>query len=215
MIKKSLHLANSILTSGRRPRFRRLTDLVIALLVLGVLTLMVARVPPQQVVGKLEGIVSVIDGDSLVLDGVRIRLKGIDAPELDQTCTKNSPDKDSAEDANGVYSCGEQARYFLIQLIGDRTVACDSLGRDRYGRVLARCMAGETGLNPAMVEAGWAIAYGDYHAQERQARREGKGLWRGDFISPQEWRRATEEATKPSQKMLSCFWNWLRSWLQF
>ena len=119
-----------------------------------------------------------IDGDSLELGGRRIRLIGIDAPEYRQTCEK----------AGGTTSCGRRAHAELKFLVSGKRVECESVGFDRYDRTLARCRAGETDLGAAMVRAGWAIAYGDYRGEERQARRNRAGIWAGEFIEPEDWR---------------------------
>src|SRR5215212_9917798 len=76
-----------------------------------------------------EGRASVADGDTLRLQGVAIRLKGIDAPELHQTCSLDGRP----------YRCGETSREALAERVAGRPVACRIEGRDRYGRSLARC----------------------------------------------------------------------------
>ena len=119
-----------------------------------------------------------IDGDSLELGGRRVRLLGIDAPELRQTCRKSG----------GTTPCGQRAYAELKFIISGKHVECESFGYDRYDRTLAKCRAGETDLGAAMVRKGWAISYGDYRGEERQARREGAGIWAGDFIEPEDWR---------------------------
>src|SRR5215212_6356801 len=78
---------------------------------------------------EVQGRAYVTDGDSLSLQGVTIRLKGIDAPELHQTCTLDGR----------AYGCGETARRALEERIAGRNVQCRIEGRDRYRRSLARC----------------------------------------------------------------------------
>lgn len=126
-----------------------------------------------------EGSVRVVDGDSLRLGETEIRLKGIDAPELHQTC----------ERSGRPYRCGESARAALAERIGGRPVHCSVSGRDRYGRDLARCSVGGEDLGAFMVHAGWAVAYGDYAAEEGEARSRQAGLWAGPFERPSEWRQ--------------------------
>lgn len=120
----------------------------------------------------------VVDGDTIVLAGQRTRLAGIDAPELDQKCRRDG----------SAYDCGREARLRLAGLIGDAETVCRGNQKDRYGRLLVRCLCGETDLNAAMVRSGWAVAYGDYDRQERMARSEAAGLWAGDFDLPSQWR---------------------------
>lgn len=122
----------------------------------------------------------VIDGDSLKLAGLEIRLKGMDAPELNQTCFR----------AGTPYRCGEMAREALIHLVGRRTLQCRILGRDRYRRSLARCAAEGRDIGATMVEKGLAVGYGDYEQEEALARRRGVGLWAGSFEQPSVWRKA-------------------------
>ena len=122
-----------------------------------------------------------IDGDSLRRGGKNYRLKGIDAPELHQTC----------EDARGAsYNCGQDAHRELARLMFGVSVSCDVRDTDRYGRGLVYCRAGETDINELMVKAGWAISYRNfrYLVTEIEARREGRGLWRGTFENPEAWR---------------------------
>ena len=131
----------------------------------------------------LSGRARVVDGDSLALAGERIRLHGIDAPESAQTCR-----------ASGArWRCGERATRGLRERIGARTVACEERDRDRYGRVVAVCRAGGVDLNAWMVAQGWALAYRRYSRayvdEEAAARSARRGLWRGDFVAPWDWRR--------------------------
>jgi endonuclease YncB( thermonuclease family) len=119
-----------------------------------------------------------VDGDSLELGNRRVRLIGIDAPEYGQTCEK----------AGGTTPCGRLAHAELKFLISGKRIVCESVGYDNYDRTLAKCHAGETDLGAAMVRAGWAISYGDYRSEERQARRARAGIWAGEFIEPADWR---------------------------
>lgn len=125
------------------------------------------------------GRLHVADGDSLTLDGVRVRLLGIDAPEQDQTCVL----------AGTRHPCGREAREHLLHLIGGRDVTCAWGREDKYGRRLGRCRAGTTDLNAEMVRSGWAVAYGGFEREEAEARAHGRGLWSGDFVLPEDFRR--------------------------
>lgn len=127
---------------------------------------------------EIAGAARVIDGDSLEIGGLRIRLAGIDAPELGQTCNEGTAS----------YACGEQARTALDRLVAGQAVACVTRRKDRYDRFMSTCAAGDRDLNRAMVEAGWAVASGDYHLAEARARRDRRGLWSGTFEDPREWR---------------------------
>lgn len=161
----------------KRSLAARLLDIALTLAILGLLALLIAR----GFIGEPEvtaGAARVADGDSLVIGGERIRLEGIDAPELGQSCVR-----DGAE-----WPCGRQARDRLAQLTRGNTVSCQAYGRDRYDRLLARCTAAGVDLAGVMVEEGWAVAYGDYEIVETEARRAGRGIWSGSFERPQDWR---------------------------
>lgn len=133
--------------------------------------------------GIIEGQARVIDGDSVVVGGREMRLKGIDAPEGRQHCTRGNAD----------WACGEDARRHLQALIGARPLACRGVESDQHGRLLAVCETvggsapGRT-LNAAMVEDGFAVSYGSYRAEEDRARTARRGLWSGEFERPRDWR---------------------------
>ncbi|MEQ1942608.1 thermonuclease family protein [Mesorhizobium sp. VNQ89] len=178
---------------------RRLWDAVLAIAILGLLLLLAARLDRSET-HTLEGRVTVNDGDSLTLDGARIRLRGIDAPEFDQVCKRAGVD----------YPCGKLSRGALVTLIGGRAVSCEGGERDRYDRLLATCRVGDIELNRAQVEAGWAVAYGAYRSEEEAARRESAGLWSGSFDRPQDWRR-THGGMVETEHVLPGILDWLRS----
>lgn len=162
---------------GRGLRPLGLRDLALTagmFLVLGALVLHFENRAAHEIGGNAR----VADGDSLEISGQRIRLLGIDAPELDQTCRK----------ASSSYSCGREAQAALRGFISGNAVACTTKRKDRYNRFLSTCMAGNRNLNLAMVEAGWAVASGDYDLAETRARAAGRGIWAGEFDLPRDWR---------------------------
>lgn len=124
------------------------------------------------------------DGDSLTLTGTRIRLFGIDAPELNQTCDR----------AGDTWRCGEAAKAELAKLIEGKQVSCQARDTDAYGRLVATCRVGEVDLGDAMVGAGWATAFtqygGDYVEAEARARKFKLGIWAANFETPANWRAA-------------------------
>jgi endonuclease YncB( thermonuclease family) len=160
-----------------RPLWRRLADLFVALTVIAAVAFAAAFLERRSA-ETFAGQVRVIDGDSLAMGERRLRLKGIDAPELAQRCRRDSVE----------YACGVEARLRLRALIGGEAVSCVSDGVDRYGRDLVRCEAGGRDLNRIMVRSGHAVSFGDYGNEEQVARRQGAGLWAGDFDLPKEWR---------------------------
>lgn len=124
------------------------------------------------------------DRDRWGIGNERIRLWGIDAPELEQQCERNG----------AVYACGEEARAALSRLVVNGQISCKTLDRDRYGRALARCSVNGEDLGAAMVGAGWAIDFerysrGAYAVEEREARLAKRGLWAGEFDLASLWRR--------------------------
>jgi endonuclease YncB( thermonuclease family) len=133
----------------------------------------------------LEGMVVVIDGDTIELAGERVRLEGIDAPEMAQTCKTA---------AGADWACGREAQKKLISLTQDQTVACDRKGQDKYGRTLAVCFADGEDINAILVKAGLARAFVKYSqvyiAEETSARIAGIGLWQGESVAPWEFRRS-------------------------
>ena len=124
-----------------------------------------------------------IDGDSLRSSNEEIRLVGIDAPELFQTCL---------DEHGRSWACGRAAHSFLQALSSRGVLACAPYSNDRYGRKLSTCSAGPIAdVGEAMVRGGHAVNFmdGRYDAAEAEARDAKRGIWRGSFERPQEWRR--------------------------
>jgi endonuclease YncB( thermonuclease family) len=172
------------------PPPRRRTRLPVPVLVIGFVLLLVASggkmFAPARTTGPIAlTAVRVIDGGTLDAGGERIRLVGIDDPEMQQTC----------RDAQGRnWACGVAARDELAALVAHGSVICSRRGRDRTGATLAACSAGDIAdLGAALVRAGYAVSAmnGDhrYLAEENAARDDGIGLWRGAFERPADWRR--------------------------
>lgn len=137
----------------------------------------------EEIVGRA----SVIDGDTIEVRGVRIRMQGIDAPESSQTCEMDGQP----------YRCGQQSANHLDGLVGGQTVRCLEETKDKYGRTVAVCFAGDLDLNGRMVEEGWAVAYRQYSSayvpNEDRAKAAKKGIWAGTFQMPSEFRKAKKE----------------------
>ncbi len=127
----------------------------------------------------------VMDGDTFSWNGQTYRLWGIDAPEQKQSCRRGSED----------YQCGATARSYLRSLIDPAALACEIKPRAiKETRIVALCRVGGEDLAQLMVSAGWAVDYkvfskGYYAAVEADARAARRGLWAGEFQSPQAWRK--------------------------
>lgn len=90
----------------------------------------------------------ILDGDTFDCGATRVRLDGIDAPELEGHCR---PGRESAP--GDPYASTEHLR----SLIGSATLQCRKTDTDVYERMVARCTAGETDLSCAQIESGHAI----------------------------------------------------------
>lgn len=123
-------------------------------------------------------VVSVHDGDTITIlvekEQVKIRLFGIDAPELKQPY-------------------GKKSKQFLSNLIAGQIVEVEKNGNDRYGRTIGTVSLNGEDINAQMVENGYAWAYRrfskKYAPQESEAKFEKRGLWRDDPIPPWKWRK--------------------------
>lgn len=127
----------------------------------------------------VSGMARASDGDSFRLGEDRVRLLGLDAPELAQNCT----------DASGrSWPCGRAARDRMAGLLARNPVDCRPEGRDQYDRLLARCTVGDRDLGAILVAEGLAISSGAYGGEQAEAQRQKRGIWAGGFDSPRSWR---------------------------
>jgi endonuclease YncB( thermonuclease family) len=136
------------------------------------------------------------DGDTLVVGAVKVRLHGIDAPELAQRCGRGG---------GGDWDCGRAAAALLASLVAGREVTCEARDRDAYGRVVAACSAGGDDLGARMVADGLAWAYvrfsDAYVGAEAAARAAGRGIWGGSAEAAWDWRAdalTTPVASRPA-----------------
>jgi endonuclease YncB( thermonuclease family) len=114
------------------------------------------------VADTLTGRADIVDGDTIKIGGIPVRLYGIDAPEGRQTCKRDGK----------TYNCGKEATKALANLIVGRSVQCEVIGKDDYGRALGVCTVADTELNRTMVRNGWALAfvkYSDRYASDQDA----------------------------------------------
>jgi endonuclease YncB( thermonuclease family) len=126
----------------------------------------------------------IVDGDTIHLNGEKIRFTGIDTPELKQTCIK--------EDVKNL--CGVKARQILINKIGNNTVECINEGRDQYKRTLAECFVNNVSLSSYLVRSGYAFAYRKYSKKcievENYAKTNNLGMWSMKFEYPWDFRKS-------------------------
>lgn len=145
-----------------------------------VLALMALALPSLAM--EVTGRARAVDGDTLEIAGQKVRLFGIDAPELDQTC----------DQGGRVWACGRAAREALAGIVGRQRLDCRVQDVDRYGRNVAVCIAGDEDVGALMVRQGMAIAYrrysGRYVNAEGAARAEGIGLWTSTYVLPEAYR---------------------------
>ena len=157
--------------------FRTIRDGVTAFAMLALIWLIAAKLNDQPETLH-SGTFHAADGDSLAIGGERMRLKGIDAPELVQSCERNGRP----------WSCGREARDALQRLVAGADTQCGGTERDQYQRLLVICRRGTLDINGEMVRTGMAVSYGDYRRQEDEARARRSGLWAGTFERPRDFR---------------------------
>ena len=125
----------------------------------------------------------VIDGDTIILNGEKIRFSGIDTPELKQTCFLGD------EEIN----CGLSAKILLVKKIGNNTPECIKEGKDFYKRTLAECFVNGKSLSKFLVRRGYAFAYRKYSKKfikdEEFAKINKLGMWAMKFQYPWVFRK--------------------------
>ena len=127
--------------------------------------------------------IKITDGDTIRINGEKIRFSGIDTPELRQTCLKQ-----------GIKElCGITAKQILIDKIADNKIVCIREGKDQYKRTLAECFVNDESLSSYLVKSGYAFAYIRYSKKfipdEDFARTNKIGMWSMEFDYPWDWRK--------------------------
>ena len=144
---------------------------------------------------EIYGMPKIIDGDTVHIGNKKIRLEGIDAPEIKQQCKKPflTISLRIGFQFNKNYSCGLTAKIKLIEKVDNSKIKCIASSKDRYKRFLATCFKGKINLNKWMVRNGNAVAYKryskDYVKDEAYAKENKLGVWEGSFMMPEKWRK--------------------------
>ncbi|MCF4098021.1 thermonuclease family protein [Maritalea mediterranea] len=177
----------------RRRFFSLRQSLTFVVIAAVLVALVIGTQTPQN--RSLQGVAAVSDGDSIRLGGQRVRLIGIDAPELAQTCAKGQEN----------WACGQDAKASLQSKIDQQRIVCVGDRRDQFRRLLAVCYLGREDINAWLVREGWAVSYNDYTIDEVLARRDRRGIWASDFEVPHKW-RARHGASESG--ILSWLWSY-------
>ncbi|CAN7526706.1 thermonuclease family protein [Aminobacter sp. LjRoot7] len=148
------------------------------------------------IAGDFAGPAKIIDGDTIKVGLISIRLHGIDAPEVGQRC-KMSNGKN--------WDCDDAAMDRLGDLIANGVV-CKGKKYDGYDRLLAVCFTPSgTDINKTLVAEGYAWAFRkysiDYVSDEVSARGQRLGVWQAETQAPwdyrdMKWQVAAQEAPK-------------------
>jgi endonuclease YncB( thermonuclease family) len=177
--------------SGGKTTLRRLA---LALLLIAAVALAATLLNPLPKV--LSGTATVVDGDTLRIASERVRLAGLDAPEIDQTCVDPN---------GGEWRCGLAAKRRLAALVARKELVCVPEDRDQYGRFVAPCNIDDTDIGATLVLEGLAVAEPEYAELEAEARAAKRGIWAGVFESPRAWRDRSRG---------SDVFAWLRGWFE-
>jgi len=175
---------------------------LVNILIFFTLNLSISFSSEPKIINGLLGQVEVIDGDTIKINNKKIRLYGIDAPEINQECKNNFGES---------YKCGLLSKTILEKILSKSLVSCHYNNFDRYKRILGTCYVTqilgnftENGIvkhlieenldiNTTMVRFGYAVAYKKYSKKyiedENYAKFNNKGLWSGKFDMPWEWRK--------------------------
>ena len=127
--------------------------------------------------------IKITDGDTIRINGEKIRFSGIDTPELRQMCLKQ-----------GIKTpCGLTAKKILIDKIADNKIVCIREGKDQYKRTLAECFVNNESLSSYLVRSGYAFAYKKYSKKfvrdEDYAKTNQIGMWSMKFEYPWDYRK--------------------------
>ncbi|WP_412773916.1 thermonuclease family protein [Nitrobacter sp.] len=120
-------------------------------------------------------------------------MSGIDAPESDQLCRGD----DSLQ-----HRCGAKAANELDRFIAGRSVGCEGVGRDQYGRTVTVCSIDGEDVADWLVRNGLAFDWprysnGKYSGAQKEAERAGRGVWAGSYVVPWAYRACIRNGGRP------------------
>lgn len=171
--------------------------------------------PRETIFGKPT---KVVDGDTIIVNGIAIDLYGVDALEREQICIEERFDTKTNTVVDVDFDCGGMAAHFLSRLLRKRPLlTCRIVPHDDDSpNVLAQCHGGtkltdHSDVAFQVVEHGAALAdtshpevynRGDspgireYLSMEQSADARNRGLWGMQFSLPWEWRKGSRELVK-------------------
>jgi len=147
---------------------------------------------------EFSGPIRVIDGDTIDVGEIRVRLHGIDAPENNQTC--ETP-------RGGDWACGRWVTQQVRARYDGRMALCQQQDIDRYGRTVAVCHVDGQDIGEDLVLDGLAVAYRRYSMAydlaEKATSVRGVGLWGSVMQNPAAF-RADQQAPETAAPDAGC-----------
>jgi endonuclease YncB( thermonuclease family) len=153
---------------------------------------------PSLTFANFVGPIVVIDGDTIDVGDVRVRIHGIDAPEQDQKCLSEQ----------GVqWACGAWVTDEVQKRVEGEIAKCTRVDIDKYGRVVARCLVHGDDLGETLVSDGLAFAYRKYSMvydlAEKGAAVNDRGLHASRVQSPSQFRKTRAKGRIPPDRSCS------------
>jgi len=133
----------------------------------------------------ISGKAIITDGDTIKINGEKIRFGGIDAPEKKQICSLNGKK----------IFCGKISSEKLKEIIDKKIVECiKEKNRDKYNRIIAECFVNGDSISKNMVKNGYAFDYAKYSKKkyakyQEYAKNNKLGIWKMKFEYPWIWRK--------------------------
>ena len=158
---------------------------------------------------EISGHPKVLSGSVLILDGIKIKLFGIEAPEPTQTCENKYGNS---------YICGKESIIWMRNWLNHKNIRCRLLSQIQNGWTTGICFSddGQYDVAAAIVGAGWAVAYTEhtqiYIPYEQKAAEEKRGLWAGRFYKPWDWRKIQSRKGEVKFKKNPAKWLNIKGW---